>query len=143
MQARIRRLRPDIPLPAYKTPESAGFDLAAAEGVVVPPGEVRLVPTGLSIEAPEGCFLALCIRSSTPLKRGLMLANGIGIVDRDYSGPTDEVLIEVFNFTTRPVQVNRGERIAQGLFLNVVRAEWVPADALRDRSRGGFGSSGS
>jgi dUTP pyrophosphatase len=140
----IRRLRNDIELPSYQTPGAAGFDLAASEDVVVQPGQVVLVPTGLVIQAPPGHFLAIVARSSTPMKRGLMVANGVGIVDQDYCGPADEVKIEVVNFTQQVVKVARGDRLAQGLFIPVVRAEWREADGdLREGSRGGFGATGA
>jgi dUTP pyrophosphatase len=141
LTTRIRRLRPDVTLPAYQTAESAGFDLAASEDVTVEPGEVALVPTGLVIEVPHGHFLGVFARSSTPLKRGLMVANGVGVVDPDYSGPDDEVKIEVVNFTRQPVRVAKGDRIAQGLFIAVVQARWTEADEIRSASRGGFGST--
>jgi dUTP pyrophosphatase len=142
LSARIRRLRPDVPLPAYQTPESAGFDLAASEDTTIAPGQVALVPTGLVVEVPHGYFLGVFARSSTPLKRGLMVANGVGVVDPDYSGPDDEVKIEVVNFTRAPVHVKRGDRIAQGLFIPVTQARWVEADEIRAASRGGFGATG-
>jgi dUTP pyrophosphatase len=139
----IRRLHPHVELPRYQSEGAAGFDFAASEDVVVQPGQVVLVPTGLVIQAPPGHFLAIVARSSTPMKRGLMVANGVGIVDEDYCGPADEVKIEVVNFTQRPVTVARGDRLAQGLFIPVVRAEWREADGdLRDGSRGGFGATG-
>ena len=141
LTTRIRRLRPDVTLPAYQTAESAGFDLAASEDVTIEPGEVALVPTGLVIEVPHGHFLGVFARSSTPLKRGLMVANGVGVVDPDYSGPADEVKIEVVNFTGKPVRVAKGDRIAQGLFIPVVQARWTEADEIRAASRGGFGST--
>ncbi len=142
LSARIRRLRPDVPLPVYQTPESAGFDLAASEDTTIAPGQVALVPTGLVIEVPHGYFLGVFARSSTPLKRGLMVANGVGVVDPDYSGPDDEVKIEVINFTQAPVHVKKGDRIAQGLFIPVTQARWVEADTIRAESRGGFGATG-
>jgi len=141
LTTRIRRLRPDVTLPAYQTAESAGFDLAASDDITIEPGEVALVPTGLVIEVPHGHFLGVFARSSTPLKRGLMVANGVGVVDPDYSGPADEVKIEVVNFTKQPVHVGKGDRIAQGLFIPVVQAQWIEADAIRPASRGGFGST--
>jgi dUTP pyrophosphatase len=141
---RIRRLHPAAVLPGYHTNGSAGFDLAASEDMVVQPGEVALIPTGLVIEVPAGHFLGVFARSSTPLKRGLMVANGVGVVDSDYCGPADEVKIEVLNFTSSPVQVRAGDRIAQGLLIPVVRAEWEEAtEDLRDGSRGGFGGTGN
>jgi dUTP pyrophosphatase len=141
MRARIRRLDPAVPLPSYQTAESAGFDLAASQDVHVPPGEVRLVPTGLVVEVPQGHFLGIFARSSTPLKRGLMVANGVGVVDPDYAGPDDQVLIEVVNFTRHDVQVKRGDRIAQGIVIPTVQVRWEEGDT-RGRSRGGFGSTG-
>ncbi|HWP99897.1 MAG TPA: dUTP diphosphatase [Vicinamibacterales bacterium] len=139
---RIRRLRPDVPLPRYQTPAAAGFDLAASEEIVVGPGEIKLVPTGLVIEVPEGYCLAIVARSSTPLRRGLMMPNAVGIVDADYAGPEDEILIEVYNFTAAPVRIAPGDRIAQGLLVPVARAEWREEAELKPVSRGGFGSTG-
>jgi dUTP pyrophosphatase len=91
---------------------------------------------------PAGMFLAIFARSSTPLKRGLMVANGVGVVDPDYAGPADEVKVAVLNIRTAAVTVARGERIAQGIFLPAPRAEWVEVDELRAPSRGGFGATG-
>jgi dUTP pyrophosphatase len=142
MRVRIKRLDPSVALPAYHTPGSAAFDLAARNDLVVAPRQVALVPTGLIVEAPAGYFLALAVRSSVPLKKGLMLANGVGVVDSDYCGPEDEVRIAVWNFTDAPVSVHKGERLAQGLFLPVTRAEWDEVSEIRPASRGGFGSSG-
>jgi dUTP pyrophosphatase len=139
---RIRRLSPDVPLPSYQTAEAAGFDLAASEDVRVPPGDVRLVPTGLVIAVPHGCFLGIFARSSTPLKRGLMVANGVGVIDPDYAGPDDEIKIQVVNVTREEVLVRRGDRIAQGIFIPCVRAAWEEGET-RGTSRGGFGSTGS
>ncbi len=139
----IRRIHPDADLPTYQSDGAAGFDLAASEASIVRPGEVTLIPTGLVIQAPPGYFLAIVARSSTPLKRGLMVANGVGIVDADYCGPTDEVKIEVFNFTQQPVHIARGDRLAQGLFIPVARARWEESTGdLRENSRGGFGATG-
>ena len=67
--------------------------------VTIAPGTIALVPTGLVIEVPPDHFLGIFARSSTPLKRGLMVANGVGVIDQDYCGPADEVKIQVLNFT--------------------------------------------
>ena len=142
MNVRIKRLRPGAELPQYQTAGSAAFDLAAAEDVVVQPGEVALVPTGLVVEVPAGMFLAIIARSSTPLKRGLMVANSVGVIDPDYCGPEDEVKIAVLNFRGTPVAVARGDRIAQGIFLPAPRVTWVEVDAVHKPSRGGFGATG-
>src|SRR5436190_19273099 len=139
---RIRRIHRQAALPQYQSAGAAGFDLAASEDVVVGPGAVVLVPTGLVIEVPPGHFLGVFARSSTPLKRGLLVANGVGVVDSDYCGPADEIKIQVLNFTAQPVEIQAGDRLAQGLVLPFVRARWVEDDTSRDGiNRGGFGST--
>jgi dUTP pyrophosphatase len=139
---RIRRLHEHVSLPQYATAGSAAFDLAASEEVTFAPGEVRLVPTGLVIEVPEGMFLGVFARSSTPLKRGLMVANGVGVVDADYRGPADEIKVPVINVAGHPVVVGVGDRFAQGILLPAPRVQWEEVSELGDTSRGGFGSTG-
>jgi dUTP pyrophosphatase len=140
---RIHRLRPHVQLPAYQTQGAAGFDLAAAEACTIDPGAVALIPTGLVIAVPDGFFLGVFARSSTPLRRGLMVANGVGIVDADYCGATDEIQIEVYNFTERPVTLEAGDRLAQAVLMPYARAEWVEVEAAGAPVRGGFGSTGA
>ena len=142
MKVRIRRLDPGVPLPDYHSPGAAAFDLTAAEDATVAPGEVRLIGTGLVVEVPAGHCLAIVARSSLPVRKGLIVANGVGIVDSDYCGPDDEVKVEVLNVTGAPVEVRRGERIAQGLVLAVARVEWDEVEEARLPSRGGFGATG-
>ena len=142
MNIRIRRLHPHVALPAYQTRGSAAFDLAASEPTTVPPGEMFLIPTGLVIEVPPGMFLGVFARSSTPLKRGLIIANGVGIVDSDYCGPNDEVKVAVLNVTSAPVSINRGDRVAQGVILPAPRVSWEEVGELKTSSRGGFGATG-
>jgi dUTP pyrophosphatase len=142
VNTRITRLDPSVSIPAYQTAGAAGFDLAASCDMSIQPGEVTLVPTGLVIEVPDGHFLGVFARSSTPLKRGLMVANGVGVVDSDYCGPDDEIKIEVFNFTAAPVAVRRGDRLAQGVIIPFVRATWAEVDRPARDTRGGFGKTG-
>lgn len=142
MTVTITRLSPDVPLPAYGTSGAAAFDLAASADTVVPPHGIALVPTGLVVRVPAGHFLAILARSSTPLKRGLMVANGVGVVDSDYCGPADEVKIQVLNVTDQPVTVAAGDRIAQGMVLGAPRVTFVEATVADGPSRGGFGSTG-
>jgi dUTP pyrophosphatase len=143
MRLKIMRVDSTIPLPTYGTEDAAGFDLAAAHDVVVAPGAITLVRTGLVIEVPAGHFLAIFARSSTPLKRGLMVANGVGVIDPDYSGPTDEVMIQVLNVTNREVTVKRGDRLAQGVVLPAPRVIWNEVTEIRPAARGGFGATGA
>ena len=111
--------------------------------MTVPPRQIVLVRTGLVIEVPSGHFLAIFARSSTPLKRGLMVANGVGVIDPDFSGPDDEVMIQVLNVTDAPVEVRRGDRIAQGIVLQSPRVTWQEVTELRAVTRGGFGATGN
>jgi dUTP pyrophosphatase len=131
-----------VPLPAYGTDESAGFDLAAAHDLVVPARQIALVRTGLVIEVPSGHFLGIFARSSTPLNRGLLVANGVGVIDPDYSGPADEVMIQVLNVTEADVQIRRGDRLAQGIILPAPRISWQEVSEIREVTRGGFGATG-
>jgi len=140
--ARIYRRDPSIPVPKYETPGSAGFDLAAGADLTIEPGRIALVPTGLVIEVPAGHFLGIFARSSTPLTRGLVVANGVGVVDSDYCGPEDEIKVQVLNVTGEPVQVRRGDRLAQGVIIPFARVEWELDAAPARPSRGGFGSTG-
>ncbi len=142
MRLSIKRLDPAIDLPAPATGGAAGFDLAAAADIEIPPREIRLVGTGLVIAVPNGYFLGIFARSSTPLKRGLMVANGVGVIDADYCGPADEIKVQVLNITDRAVQVRRGDRIAQGIVLPAPRVEWEEVAEMTQATRGGFGSTG-
>jgi dUTP pyrophosphatase len=141
MKVRITRLDPSLPLPSHETAGAAGCDLSAAADVTIAPGAIVLIPTGLIIKVPDGYFLGIFARSSTPLKRGLMIPNGVGVVDTDYCGPEDEVKVQVYNFTGAPVHLKRGDRIAQGILIPYAAPEWEEGEPL-GKNRGGFGSTG-
>lgn len=143
MRLQIKRLQPDIGLPAAATARAAGFDLAAAVDMEIPPHSIRLVGTGLVIAVPAGYFLGIFARSSTPLKKGLMVANGVGVVDADYCGPADEIKIQVLNITDAPVKVAKGDRLAQGIVLPSPVIEWEEVSEMTVPTRGGFGSTGA
>jgi len=143
MRLKIKRLNAAVGLPEPATAGAAGFDLAAAVDMEIPARSIRLVGTGLVIAVPEGHFLGIFARSSTPLKRGLMVANGVGIIDADYCGPADEIKIQLLNVTDQPVTVTRGDRLAQGIVLPCPRVEWEEVTEMDAPTRGGFGSTGS
>lgn len=109
----------------------------------IPPHSIRLVGTGLVIAVPAGYFLGIFARSSTPLKKGLMVANGVGVVDADYCGPADEIKIQVLNITDAPVKVAKGDRLAQGIVLPSPVIEWEEVSEMTVPTRGGFGSTGA
>ena len=133
----------DVDVPRYHSPGAAAVDLAAAADTTVAPGQLALVPTGLVFAVPEGHFLAIVARSSLP-KRGLIVANGLGVLDSDYRGPADEARVLVLNYTNVPVTIAKGDRIAQAFVLKVPRVEFVPLEHEgTEQSRGGFGSTGT
>lgn len=133
----------DLPLPAYQTEGSAGMDLAAAiaEDVILPPGEWRLIPTGLTMAIPRGFEGQVRPRSGLALKHGVTVLNAPGTIDSDYRG---EVKVALINHAKEPFVVRRGERVAQLLITPVARAAWSLVDALDTTARGsgGYGSTG-
>lgn len=132
--------------PEYATAGSAAVDLRAAldEGsvVTIAPGERLLIPTGLSISPESSNVVAIIAgRSGLGVKKGVSLANGIGVIDSDYRG---EIQVCLINRGSEPFEVRRGDRIAQMMFLPVLAASFVPVESLdeTDRGTGGFGSTG-
>ncbi len=141
MNVRIKRIDSNLPLPAYETAGSVGFDLLARLETTVHPGSIELIPANVIIEVPQGYSLLLVSRSSTPRKHGLTKPHGIGVIDQDYCGPEDEIKIQVYNFTDASVTIERGQKIAQGLFVKTDRLGFEEVDEVKRESRGGFGST--
>ena len=132
---------PGAALPVRATKGSAGYDFECAEDVIVPAHSIKLIPTGIKCYIDEGYYLQLALRSSTPKKKGLMLANGIGIIDSDYyNNPDNEghIMFQVYNFTDSDVLISCGERIGQGVFIKYGKPDHDVATAMRE---GGFGST--
>lgn len=142
MKVEVKRIDKELPLPKYETDGSVGFDLLAREAITILPGELKLIPNNIIVGTPKGYMFMLANRSSTPKKKGLMVANGVGIIDLDYCGPEDEVKTLVYNFTNTAVTIERGDRVSQGIFIRVDCAEWKEVDEVHPESRGGFGSTG-
>ena len=124
IKVNIKRIDKTLPLPKYETAGSVGFDLICRESAEVPPKSIVLIPANVIVETPPGYMLMVCARSSTPRKFGLMVPQGVGIVDNDYCGEEDELQIQIYNFTDEVVNVERGSRIAQAIFVRVETAEW-------------------
>lgn len=141
MKAKIKRFDKSLPLPERKTPGAAAFDLTARETVTIQPGAIGYVPVNIALEIPDGHFLLVAARSGTH-KRGLIMANGIGIIDPDFSGDDDEIKAVYYNFTAAPVTLEKGERIAQATFVPITKLDWEEVDHLEGKSRGGFGTTG-
>lgn len=141
MQVKIKRFDKTLPLPEYKSSGAAAFDLYAREETTVFAGRVVLVPLNIAIELPTGYWALLSARSSLH-KMGLSLANGIGVGDEDYCGDNDEYKAALFNFTDKSVTVKKGERIVQMMILEREKAVLKEVDSLRNKDRGGYGSTG-
>jgi len=142
MKIRIKRIDKSLPLPQYQTQGSVGFDIYSREDIEIKPGEISLIPGNIIVETPPGYMLLVALRSSTPRKKGLIKPHGIGVIDQDYCGEGDEVKVQVLNHTDHFVKVEKGERIAQGIFVKIDRFDWDETDAM-GKTRGGFGSTGS
>ncbi len=142
MQVHIQRVDSTLPLPRYESAGAVGFDLITRVTTVVEPGKIALVPGNVVVKVPAGYLLMITPRSSLPRKKGLICPHSVGIIDQDYHGEKDEVLVQVQNITDSPVTVERGERIAQGIFVKVEQAEWDEVSSHGAESRGGFGSTG-
>ena len=138
----IKRLDKSIPMPEFQTHGSVGFDIPASKQVTIEPNEIALIPTNLVIKVPENFMLMLVSRSSTPRKKGLLKPHSIGIIDQDYCGDTDELKIQVYNFTKQTVTIEPGDRIAQGIFVPVLKPSFIEVESHSTQSRGGFGSTG-
>lgn len=142
MQVKITRIDKSLPLPKYETKGSVGFDFVAREDTEIPSHAVALVPGNVIVEVPTNYMLLVSLRSSTPRKKRLLCPHGIGVIDHDYCGPHDEIKIQVYNFTDKPVTVLRGEKIAQGIFVRIDKCEFEEVAQIKEESRGGFGSTG-
>jgi len=140
-EVKIKRIDQSLPLPQYETRGSVGFDLMARETITIPPRQLGLIPANVIVETPPGYMLLVTLRSSTPARKGLLKPHGVGIIDQDYCGNDDEIKIQVYNFTNQTVEVVRGEKIGQGIFVRVDQFEWQEVSEMPHKSRGGFGST--
>ncbi|MGI6656444.1 MAG: dUTP diphosphatase [Desulfobulbus sp.] len=133
----------DLPLPAYATELAAGMDICAAnpEPLVLEPGAIVLVPSGLAVALPPGYELQVRPRSGLAVRHGVTVINAPGTIDADYRG---EVKIALVNLGREPFTIQRGDRIAQLVLAPVVRARWQRTDTLPEtvRGAGGFGHTG-
>ncbi len=134
----------DLPLPRYASEGASGMDIRAAvkEKVVLMPGEIKLIPTGISMALPPGYEAQIRPRSGLALSHGIGMVNSPGTIDSDYRG---EIKIILINWGKEPFVVKRGDRIAQVVFTRVFRAAFEVVDELSQtmRGEGGFGHTGT
>ena len=131
-------------IPKYATNGSAAVDLCAMidSPITLAPGERARIPTGIALSIPDGYVGIIAARSGLACKKGICLSNGIGVIDSDYRG---EISVGLFNSSKDEFTVERGERIAQLMFVPVESAVFVSTDSLdeTERGEGGFGSTGT
>jgi dUTP pyrophosphatase len=138
----LRRLDPELPIPRHAHEGDAGADLYAREAATLAPGERRLVPTGVAVAIPAGHVGLVTPRSGWAARSGVSIVNTPGIVDSGYRG---ELVVILINHGAVPVEIARGDRIAQLVVLPVVAVEFEVVDELDETGRGtgGFGSTGT
>ena len=140
---KVKKLHLSAKIPTYGSAGAAGADLYACieNEVVIAPGTSVFVPTGLSMEIPQGYAGLIYARSGLACKRGLAPANKVGVIDSDYRG---ELLVVLHNHGAEPQTISPGERIAQLVITPVLTPGFMEEDCLTntDRNAGGFGSTG-
>ena len=142
LQVLVQRLDPDLPLPSYAHPGDAGADLVTTVDVTLAPGERAMVPTGVAIALPEGFVALVHPRSGLAARHGLSIVNTPGTVDAGYRG---EIKVMLINHDPRePIELRRGDRIAQLVIQRFERAAFVEVPTLPEsvRGAGGYGSTG-
>ena len=141
MNVNITRIDKSLPLPTYETKGALGFDFLARNDMVAKAQEIVLIPSNVIIKVPEGYALFVIPRSSTPKKKQLLMPHSIGLIDSDYSGSSDEIFLQFYNFSNKNVDIKKGEKIAQGIFVKIAIAEFQEQENNKNASRGGFGST--
>ena len=133
---------PDAFLPERATAGAAGYDFKAYKNTIIPAHLIAIVPTGIKCYLESNQVLILAVRSSMPKKMGLILANGIGIVDQDYvdnSSNEGNIGFQLYNITDQDIEIKRGDRIGQGYVTNF----YITEDDITNTQRtGGWGSTG-
>lgn len=138
----LLRLDPDLPPPSYAHPGDAGADLRTAVDVTLKPGERALVPTGVALALPTGYVGLVHPRSGLAARHGLSIVNTPGTVDAGYRGEIKVLLVNLD--PAEPIELRRGDRVAQLVVQRVEEAVFVEVDTLPDsvRGDGGYGSTG-
>ena len=143
MELKIKKLENFVSMPEFKTTGASAMDLVAAidEDVIIPSGEIRMIPTGIAIELPHNTEAQVRSRSGLAIKSGIAVVNGIGTIDEDYRG---EICVGLINHSKVDFKISRGDRIAQMAIMEVLKPAIVVADDLSntERATGGFGSTG-
>lgn len=142
---KVKRIKEDVKLPERSTLNSAGYDFFALDDVCFPAETITRVFTGVKCELMPNQVLILANRSSNPSKKGLILLNGIGVIDADYYGNPDndgEIAFEFYNMLNEDVEIKKGEKLGQGVILKFDKTEDDYISNPYKTRTGGFGSTG-
>ena len=142
---KVKRMEEDIRLPERSTLNSAGYDFFAINDIVIPAHTTQIVMTGVKCELMPDMALILANRSSNPIKKGLLLINGIGIIDADYYSNDDndgEIGFAFYNMKDTNVEIKKGDKLGQGLIVNFIKTEDDYTSCTKVTRAGGFGSTG-
>ncbi|MFZ1721672.1 MAG: dUTP diphosphatase [Microgenomates group bacterium] len=142
VEIKIKRFDQTLPLPEYKTSGAVAMDLYARIEVSIESQEIGYVPLNVALQVPLGYWVQISARSSLH-KRGLILANGIGVGDYDFRGDEDEYIAPLFNFSAKKVVIPQGERIVQMMILPRPSIILEEVEIFEEKNRGGFGTTGS
>lgn len=142
LEVLVQRLDSDLPTPAYAHPGDAGADLVTTVDVTLAPGERAMVPTGIALALPDGYVALVHPRSGLAARHGLSIVNTPGTIDAGYRGEIKVMLIN--HDPHEPIELRRGDRIAQLVVQRFERAAFVEVAALPEsvRGSGGYGSTG-
>jgi dUTP pyrophosphatase len=142
LPVQVVRLDPELPLPSYAHPGDAGADLVTAVDLRLEPGERALAPTGIAVAVPEGYVALVHPRSGLAARHGLSIVNTPGTVDAGYRGEIKVLLVNLD--PVEPIELKRGDRVAQLVFQRVEKAVFEEVGTLPDSARGsgGYGSTG-
>jgi dUTP pyrophosphatase len=141
MKIKIKRFDKTLPLPAHKTAGAVAVDLCSRIDMDINPKEIAYIPMNVAIQIPDNYFILQAPRGSTH-KLGLMAANSVGIVDRDYCGDNDEYIFPVYNFTDKIVRVEKGTRLSQLILIKCENFDIEEVESMDSPDRGGFGTTG-
>jgi dUTP pyrophosphatase len=137
MQIPIKRFNKTFPLPDYEK-GAACFDLICRESVTILPREIKAIAQNIALKVPIGYVLLIFSRSSTPLRKGLMTVNGVGVVDPFYCGDEDENFAFFLNISDKPVTVEAGDKLVQGMIIKTESVSWQEVTSMNDTGHGGY-----
>ncbi len=142
MNIRIKRFDKNFPLPKFQHPEdqrpAAAVDFMCRQTVTIPPHAIKAVPQNIAVRVPDGHVLLVFPRSSTALRKGLLMANSVGVLDPFYCGDEDELYAFMYNMTEEPVTVEAGDRIVQGMFFKPAEITWNEVESMESTGHNGY-----